>query len=64
MIIPVVMQPDRLKGFVKVTFIYLFIPSGSIPECPANMHTPLTISIYYPLLRHQPWYWSQFQLMG
>ena len=64
MIIPAVMQPDWLKRFVKVTFIYLFIPSGSISEWTANMHTSLTISIYFPLTRHQPREWSQVQFMG
>ena len=54
-IIPVVMQPDWFKRFVKVTYIYFFIPAGSIPECPDNMYWALTIGLYLPLLRHQPW---------
>ena len=58
-IIPVVMQHDWFKRFVKVTYIYLFIPAGSIPEWPANMHEVLTIGLYFPLLRHQPRDWSQ-----
>ena len=37
-IIPVVMQPDWFKRFVKVTDIYVFVPAGSIPEWSANMH--------------------------
>ena len=63
-IIPVVMQPDWFKRFVKVIYIYLFIPAGSIPEWPANMHDDLTIGLYFTLLRHQPWDWSQVQVMG
>ena len=46
MIIPVVMQPDWFKNFVKVADIYFFIPAGSIPEWPANMHEALTIGLY------------------
>ena len=45
-IIPVVMKPDWFKRFVKVIDIYFFIPAGSIPEWPANMHEALTIGLY------------------
>ena len=31
-IIHVFIQPDCFKRFVKVTDIYIFIPTGSIPE--------------------------------
>ena len=48
------MQPDWFKRFVKVTDIYFFIPAGSIPEWPDNMHKALKIGLYLPLLRHQP----------
>ena len=41
--IPVVMQPDWFKRFVKVTDIYFFIPAGSITEWPSNMHEALKI---------------------
>ena len=62
-IIPVVVQPDWFKWFVKVTDIYFFITSGSIPEWNSNMHKALTIGLYFILLRNQPWYWSQVQFM-
>ena len=63
-IIHVVMQPDWFKWFVKVTNIYFFLPAVSIHEWPANMHEDLKIGLYFTLLRHQPWYWSQVQFMG
>ena len=63
-IIPVVMQPDWFKQFAKVTYIYLFIPAGSIPEWPSNMHKARKIGIYFPFLRHQPWDLTQGQFMG
>ena len=63
-IIPVVMQPDWFKRFLKVRDIYLFIPAGYIPECSANTHEALKIDLYFPLLRHQPWDCYQVQFMG
>ena len=63
-IIPVVMQPDWFKNFVKVADIYFFIPAGSIPECPANMHEALTIGLYFTFIIHQPWDWYQVQFRG
>ena len=63
-IIPVIMQPDGFNRFVKVTDIYLFIPDGSIPEWPANMHEALTIGLYFTFIIHQPWDWYQVQFMG
>ena len=54
-IIPVVMQPDWFKQFVKVKNIYFFITAGYIPEWPDKIHKALTICLYFPLLRHQPW---------
>ena len=57
-IIPVVMQPDWFKRFVKVADIYFFILAGSIHEWTDNMHEALTIGLYFPLLIHQPWDWS------
>ena len=53
-IIPVIMQPDWFKRFVKVTDIYLFIPAGSIPEWPDNIHEALTIGIYFPFSDTKP----------
>ena len=63
MIIHVVMQPDWFKRFVKVTDIYVFVPAGSIPEWPANMHEALTVGLYVTFLRHQPCDWSHFQFI-
>ena len=64
MIVPIIMQPDYFKRFVKVTDIYLFIPAGYISEWPDNMHGDLKIDLYSPLIRHEPWDWSQVQFMG
>ena len=58
-IFPAIMQPDWFKPFKKVTDIYLFINADSIPELPANMHKALTVGLYLPLPRHQPWDWYQ-----
>ena len=58
-IIPVVMQPDLFKRFVKVTDIYFSIPAGYIPKWPTKMHEDLTVDIYFPFFRHQPWDWYQ-----
>ena len=48
MIIPVVMQPDWFKKFVKVKNIYFFITAGYIPEWPDNIHKALTIFYISP----------------
>ena len=63
-IIPVVIQPDWFKRFVKVKDIYFFITTGSFTEWSANIHEALTIGLYSPILRNQPWYWSQVQFIG
>ena len=52
-IIPVVLQPDWFKQFLKATDIYFFIHAGYIPEWTANMYESLTIGLYSPLIRHQ-----------
>ena len=53
-IIPVVMQPDLFKRFVKVTDIYFFIPAGYIPKWPTNMHEDLTVDLYFPFSDTNP----------
>jgi hypothetical protein len=63
-VIPAVLQPAWFRKFVKVTDLYFFIPSGAIPEWPLNMHEALTIGLYFPLLRLNPWDWSNVPFMG
>ena len=60
----VVLIPNLLRGewfrrFIRVIDFYFIVPAGSIPAWPACMHESLTIGIYLPLLRHQPWDWKR-----
>ena len=47
-IIPFIMQPDWFNEFLKVTYIYLFIPAGYIPEWSYNTYKALTIGLFFP----------------
>ena len=53
-IFPVVVQHYWFKRFVKVTYIYFFIPDGSIPEWPSNSNKALTIGLYFPFSDTNP----------
>jgi hypothetical protein len=63
-VIPAVLQPHWFRKFVKVTDLYFFIPACATPEWPLNMHEALTIGLYFPLLRFNPWDWSNITFMG
>jgi hypothetical protein len=56
-LIPQLLQPEWSRRFTRVVDFYFVIPAGAIPAWPLNMHEPLTVGLFLPLLRHKPWCW-------
>jgi hypothetical protein len=54
-VIPLILKPDWFTRFVKTVDLYLFVPVGAMPDWPRSMHEGLTIGLYFPLLRYEPW---------
>jgi hypothetical protein len=54
-VIPLILNPDWFKRFVNTVDLYFFVPVGAIPAWPRSMHEGLTIGLYFPLLRYDPW---------
>ena len=62
-LVPCLMRPEWYRRFARIVDVYFIVPAGAIPEWPANMHEALTIGLYLPLLRHQPWDWKTVPFM-
>jgi hypothetical protein len=56
-LIPHLLQPEWSRRFNRVVDLYFVLPAGAIPEWSPNMHEPLTIGLFLPLLRVKPWCW-------
>jgi hypothetical protein len=63
-VIPLILKPDWFKRFVKTVDLYFFVPLGAIPALPRSMHEGLTIGLYLPLLRYDPWDWKKCPFHG
>lgn len=63
-LVPALMMPEWYRRFSKVVDVFFRIPAGSIPAWPASMHEPLTVGIYLPSFRCQPWDWKRVEWMG
>jgi hypothetical protein len=62
-LVPMLLHNEWFRRFIKTVDVYFTIPSGSIPEWPKEMHEPLTVGLYLPLFRHQPWDWKRVPFM-
>lgn len=58
-IVPHLLRTEWFRRFRRIVDCYFTIPAGTFPFWPANMHEPLTVGIYLPLLRFRPWDWRQ-----
>jgi hypothetical protein len=62
-LIPALLRPEWFRRFRRCVDFYFFIPAGSIPAWPASMHEPLTLGLYFPLLRFGPWDWKRVKFL-
>ena len=58
-IVPHLLSHEWFRRFSRIVDVYFQIPAGGIPEWPSQMHEPLTIGLYLPLFRFQPWDWKR-----
>ena len=58
-LVPGLLRPEWFRRFRRVVDFYFFAPAGAIDAWPKSMHEPLTIGVYLPLLRHDPWDWRR-----
>lgn len=63
-LIPNFLETEWRRRFVKVVDFYFTIPAGAIPAWPSDMHEPLTVGVYLPLLRYEPWDWKHVPLVA
>jgi hypothetical protein len=63
-VIPLILNTDWFKCFLKTVDFYFFVHVGAIPAWPSSMHEGLTIGLYFPLLRYEPWDWKNVPFMG
>ena len=62
-IVPTLLTPEWGRRFLRIVDIHFTIPAGAIPEWPESMHESLTIGLYFPLLRYNPWDWKRVPFM-
>jgi hypothetical protein len=62
--VPLLIKPEWFRRYVKNVDLYFFIPVGAIAQWPTSMHEGLTVGVYFPLLRSNPWEWSNVSFMG
>jgi hypothetical protein len=58
-LVPGLLQHEWRRRLTSVTDCHFTIPAGAIPQWPKEMHEPLTVGIYLPLFRCQPWDWKR-----
>jgi hypothetical protein len=58
-LIPYLLTHEWFRRFSRTVDFYFTIPAGTIPEWPESMHESLTVGIYLPLFRCEPWDWKQ-----
>jgi hypothetical protein len=63
-LIPNLLQHEWHRRFIRVVDVYFQIAPGSIVEWPTSMHEPLTIGLFFPLLRFRPWSWKRVPFMA
>jgi hypothetical protein len=59
LVVPRLLKPEWFRLYVRNVDLYFFIPVGAIAQWPTSMHEGLTLGVYFPLLRHNPWEWSK-----
>jgi hypothetical protein len=62
-LIPTLLSHEWFRRLSRIVDLYFVLPAGSIAEWPDNMYEPLTVGLYLPLFRHQPWDWKQVSFM-
>jgi hypothetical protein len=62
-LIPHLLSHEWFRRFSRIVDVYFHIPAGSIPEWPIEMHESLTVGLYLPLFRYQPWDWKRVPFM-
>jgi hypothetical protein len=63
-LVPALLQHEWHRRFIRVVDLYFQIAPGSIDEWPAQMHEPLTVGLFLPLLRIRPWSWKRAPFMA
>jgi hypothetical protein len=63
-VVPLLLKPEWFRRYVKNVDLYFFIPVGAIDQWPTSMHEGLTSGVYFPLIRSNPWEWSNISFMG
>jgi hypothetical protein len=63
-IIPLLMEHEWRRKFIKITDLQFDVPAGAFPFWPKEMHESLTIGLYLPLLRISPWSWKCVPFMA
>ena len=63
-LVPNLLETEWRRRFRQAVDFYFVIPAGAIPEWPESMHEPLTVGVYFPLLRHRPWDWKHVPLLA
>ena len=58
-LVPALLRPEWFRRFRRAVDVYFFVPAGAIEAWPLSMHEPLTVGLYLPLLRHEPWDWRR-----
>jgi hypothetical protein len=62
-VVPLLLKPEWFRRYVKNVDLYFFIPVDAISQWPTSMHEGLTIGVFLPLLRYNPWEWSNVSFM-
>jgi hypothetical protein len=58
-LVPGLLAHEWRRRLSRITDFHFTIPAGSIPQWPADMFEPLTVAVYLPLFRCQPWDWKR-----
>jgi hypothetical protein len=63
-LVPALLQHEWHRRFIRVVDVYFQIAPGTIDEWPTAMHEPLTVGLFFPLLRNRPWSWKRVPFMA
>jgi len=58
-IVPHLLSTEWFRRFTRTVDLYFTIPAGGIPEWDDSMYESLTIGLYLPLFRCEPWDWKR-----
>ena len=62
-LIPRLLKPEWERRLHRVVDLVFTLKAGDHEAWPKEMHESLTIGIYLPLLRYEPWDWKQVPFM-